>query len=52
MLLSTVTPLAFGQVWRVLIVGYAVNNLLPARLGELFRADYLHRRCAVSPTRA
>ncbi len=48
MLLSTVTPLAFGQVWRVLIVGYAVNNLLPARLGELFRADYLRRRCAVS----
>ncbi|MBI3453474.1 MAG: flippase-like domain-containing protein [Rhodospirillales bacterium] len=27
-----------------LIVGYSVNNLLPARLGEVFRADLVKRR--------
>ena len=31
-------------VRRVLSVGYAVNNILPARLGELFRADYMSRQ--------
>jgi uncharacterized membrane protein YbhN (UPF0104 family) len=35
-------------VAEVLVVGYAVNNVLPARLGELFRADYAKRRFAVS----
>lgn len=47
MLLSHVGALTFNQVGRVLIVGYAVNNVLPARLGEFFRADYLNRRCNV-----
>lgn len=28
-------------VARAFFVGYAMNSLLPARLGELFRADYL-----------
>lgn len=36
-------PLHYKQVLKSLIVGYAVNNLLPARLGELFRADYVKR---------
>src|SRR5262245_37015486 len=31
----------WGVVARALFVGYAMNSLLPARLGELFRADYL-----------
>lgn len=31
------------SVARALFVGYAMNSLLPARLGELFRADYLGR---------
>jgi glycosyltransferase 2 family protein len=35
-----VAPRAVGET---LLVGYAVNNLLPARLGELFRADYARR---------
>src|SRR5262249_26040659 len=37
-LLKTFGPARYGRVFFVLIVGYAVNNLLPARLGELFRA--------------
>jgi uncharacterized protein (TIRG00374 family) len=32
-------------------VGYAVNILLPARLGELFRADYTARICHISRSR-
>ena len=32
----------------VLVVGYAVNNVLPARLGELFRIEYSHRRLGPS----
>lgn len=32
------------QVAETLLVGYAVNNVLPARLGEVFRADYAKRR--------
>jgi uncharacterized protein (TIRG00374 family) len=35
-------------VAETLIVGYAVNNVLPARLGEIFRADYAKRRFGIS----
>ncbi len=38
------------QVGETLIIGYAVNNVLPARLGELFRADYAKRRFGMSRT--
>ncbi len=43
--LAPVTPRAVGET---LLVGYAVNNVLPARLGELFRADYAKRRFGLS----
>jgi uncharacterized membrane protein YbhN (UPF0104 family) len=33
-----------GQVAEALVVGYAMNYVLPARLGEPFRADYTQRR--------
>jgi glycosyltransferase 2 family protein len=44
---------ASGAVrWRhvaeALIIGYAANYLLPARLGELFRADYARRLFSMS----
>ena len=32
------------QIAETLIVGFAINYILPARLGELFRADYAKRR--------
>ncbi len=41
-----------GAVAETLIMGYAVNNLLPARLGELFRADYAKRRLGLSRSEA
>ena len=40
--------MSFGQVFHGLLVGYAANYLLPARLGELVRADFLGRRYAIS----
>jgi glycosyltransferase 2 family protein len=47
-LLTPVRRLRFGQVLFGLLVGYAANNVLPARLGELLRADFLGRRYDVS----
>jgi len=47
-LLAPVRHLSFGQVFHGLLVGYAANYLLPARLGELVRADFLGRRYAIS----
>jgi glycosyltransferase 2 family protein len=51
-LLSSTNLLSFVQVGQALIVGYAVNNVLPARLGEIFRADFLRRRFDVSRSAA
>ena len=47
-LLSQLAPVAVRAVAETLVVGYAVNNVLPARLGELFRADYAKRRFGLS----
>lgn len=38
-LLAAIVPAPYRKVLVVLIVGYAVNGLLPARLGEIARAD-------------
>ncbi|HZU05322.1 MAG TPA: lysylphosphatidylglycerol synthase transmembrane domain-containing protein [Chloroflexota bacterium] len=38
-----------GHLFRVLIIGFTVNNLLPARLGELARAYLLWRSNRVEP---
>ena len=46
-LLTPMKPLDLRQVGQALIVGYAVNNVLPARLGEIFRADFVWRQFAV-----
>ncbi|MBH63966.1 MAG: TIGR00374 family protein [Alphaproteobacteria bacterium] len=42
-LLSDTVKLSNGQVAKALIIGYMVNNLLPARLGEIYRADFVKR---------
>ena len=47
-LLAPVRPLGLGQVFYGLLVGYAANYVLPFRLGELLRADFLGRRYAIS----
>jgi uncharacterized protein (TIRG00374 family) len=47
-ILKPVRQMTFGQVYGGLLVGYAANYVLPARLGELVRADFLGRRYGVS----
>jgi uncharacterized protein (TIRG00374 family) len=51
-LLQPTKPLTFAEVGQALVVGYAVNNVLPARLGEIFRADFLRRQFAVGRSAA
>ena len=48
LLLSTLKPVRLLQVGEILLVGYAVNNTLPARLGELFRAHYAKQRIGIT----
>lgn len=47
-ILAPVRRLPFGRVFYGLLVGYAANYVLPARLGELVRADFLGRRYNIS----
>jgi glycosyltransferase 2 family protein len=51
-LLSALVSVSRSRVAEALLVGYAFNNLLPARLGELVRADYAKRRFGVSRSAA
>ena len=39
-----------ARLWPVVAVGYAANNILPVRLGEIVRAYYLNMREGVSKT--
>jgi len=50
LLLNNIAGLTVRQVAVALICGYMVNNLLPARLGELYRADFIKRRYGISRT--
>jgi len=52
LILSVKTVLSYRQVAVALIVGYMVNNLLPARLGELYRADFTKRRYGITRSTA
>ncbi len=47
-ILSFRAPVSAGMSLQALATGYAVNAALPARLGEVFRADYLARRTGLS----
>jgi uncharacterized protein (TIRG00374 family) len=51
-LLSGTRDLRLSQTGRALIAGYAVNNLLPARIGELVRVDYVRRQYGVARSAA
>lgn len=52
LLLNGIHQLATRQVALALVVGYALNNILPARLGEFFRADFVKRRYSLSRSAA
>lgn len=51
-ILNSAVPVRFGSVATALLVGYAVNVILPARLGELFRADFCRRQYGIPRTTA
>src|SRR6266540_1816027 len=46
-ILAEAVSCSFGTLFGILMVGFAANNLLPARLGELARAYLLRRRSGV-----
>jgi uncharacterized protein (TIRG00374 family) len=48
LLLWEVKALSFKAMSVALLIGYAMNNILPARLGELVRADFAGRRYNIS----
>jgi len=41
-------PLGLGPLYSALMIGFAANNLLPARAGEVVRALLLHQETGVS----
>jgi glycosyltransferase 2 family protein len=42
-ILRPVAAVAYPTVARVLLVGYGFNTIMPARLGELFRAEFFKK---------
>lgn len=51
LLLRELGPAPLAAVSETLVVGYAVNNVLPARLGEVARAAYAKRRLGIGQVR-
>jgi glycosyltransferase 2 family protein len=51
-ILAPVKKVPFGRLFPVLMVGFAANNLLPARIGEFVRAYLLSREEDVSTSLA
>jgi uncharacterized protein (TIRG00374 family) len=47
-ILAPTKRISFGSAFSVLIIGFAANNLLPARIGELVRAYALGRKESLS----
>ncbi len=43
-LLAPLRPIPVRRLYPVVVIGYAANNLLPMRLGELVRSYYLARQ--------
>jgi len=46
LVLNRSTTLSSSGAWSLVVIGYAANNILPARAGEFVRAELLHRRHA------
>ena len=47
-ILRPVAAVPYPIVARTLLVGYGLNAVMPARLGELFRAEFLKKTCGLS----
>ena len=48
-LFAPVRPIAARQLFPIVAIGYASNNILPARTGEVVRAHVFGQRFGVSP---
>jgi hypothetical protein len=46
-ILRPIQPIGLGLLFRVLMLGFATNNVLPARIGEVVRAYTLGRKVGV-----
>ena len=44
LVLRGATPIGTGDATALVVIGYAANNVLPVRAGELVRAQLLHER--------
>jgi glycosyltransferase 2 family protein len=49
-LLAPIHRVSYGRMLGYLLIGYAANNVLPARLGELVRSHYVGDREGISRT--
>jgi len=47
-ILQPVAAIPYRVVGRALLVGYGLNTIMPARLGELFRAEFFKRSFGLS----
>ncbi len=47
-ILRPIAPSSYSTVARALLVGYGLNTIMPARLGELFRAEFLTKTSELS----
>lgn len=48
LILRHVEKIRYGAVVKVLVVGYGLNTILPARVGELFRVEFFKRSYGLS----
>jgi len=51
-ILNPVVRMSFGDVFSAMCIGYMANDLLPFRMGELYRAQVVHQLSGVSRSAA
>jgi len=52
LLMRPVCPIRYGQTFAAMMVGYMANNLLPLRMGEIYRAQVVWQMCGLSRSSA
>lgn len=50
--IKTLTPIRLAPTFGAMTIGYMANNLLPMRLGEVYRAQVIHQLTGLSRTAA
>ncbi len=52
LLLRPLVPMKFGQVFGTMNIGYMANNVLPFRMGEVYRAQVVYQLSGLARTAA